>query len=468
LGFFLGGLAIGALRPTNTWDIFVYLGLAVVALVYSGWRWLNVDAGTFHGTLLQDLPAVVKRLLLVAGQVLLLVVLSLLLYLPYARWYALGYNSLRLWDGTTTPTGAYLIHWGLFLFFIVTWMAWETRQWMADTPLVALRKLQKYRGLLIGGLVLLLGWTAILLWLDIYIAWLVLPLMVWAGLLLLRPAMSDLKRLVLFMVGTGLLLTLVVEVVVLRGDIGRMNTVFKFYLQVWTLFAVSAAASFGWLLESLFAWKRGWRAAWQATAIFLVGSALLFALFAAQAKITDRMTYYSQHRQTEASPPLSLDGLKYMQYAKYYEPGPNDVEGIDMDLSQDYRMIRWLQDNVEGSPVIVEAVSRNNYRWYGRMSINTGLPGVVGWEWHQQQQRAINPGEWVTERVEDVREFYVTFDAERFTHFLNLYDVSYIILGQLERAAFPGPGLEKFEDFDGILWREVYRDGDNVIYQVLK
>jgi uncharacterized membrane protein len=93
---------------------------------------------------------------------------------------------------------------------------------------------------------------------------------------------------------------------------------------------------------------------------------------------------------------------------------------------------------------------------------------VVGWEWHQQQQRAINPGEWVTERVEDVREFYVTFDAERFTHFLNLYDVSYIILGPLERAAFPGPGLEKFEDFDGILWREVYRDGDNVIYQVLK
>ena len=468
LGFFLGGLAIGALRPTNTWDIFVYLALGMAALAYCGWRYLNVNAATFGGTILHDLPVRYKRLLLVGAQVLLLALLSLLLYLPYARWYALGYNKLRLWDGTTTPSSSYLVHWGVFLFIIVSWMVWETRQWMADTPLASLRKLEKYRGVIIGGIVLLVGWTAILVVMDAYIAWMVLPLAAWAGVLLLRPGMPDIKRLVLFMVGTGLVLTLVVELVVLQGDIGRMNTVFKFYLQVWTLFAVSAAAALGWLLQALRGWKPGWRVAWQTIAIFLVLSALLFTVFATRAKILDRMTYYSQHRWSEASPPLTLDGMVYMQYAAYYESGPNSNEGVNMDLSQDYRMIRWLQDNVKGSPVIVEAVSGNNYHWYGRISINTGLPGVVGWEWHQQQQRAINPGEWVSQRLWDVKEFYETFDAGSFTQFLSKYDVSYIIVGQLERIVYAGEGLEKFADFKGILWREVYRDGDNVIYQVLK
>ena len=468
LGFFLGGLAIGALRPTNTWDIFVYLALGVVALLYTGLRWLNVDAETFRGTILQPLPVSYKRWLLVLGEVLLLIGLSLLLYQPYAQWYALGYTKLRLWDGANTPSGSYLIHWGVFLFIIVSWMIWETRQWMADTPLVSLRKLEKYRGLIVGGVVLILGWTIILVWMEAYIAWLVLPLAAWAAMLLLRPGLSDLKRGVLFMVGTGLVLTVVVELVVLVGDIGRMNTVFKFYLQVWTLFAISAAAAFGWLLESLNGWKPGWRAVWQAAVTFLVFSALLFSGFATQAKIKDRMTHYEQHRLSEATPPLTLDGMQYMQYSKYYEPGPNDTPGTDIDLSQDYRMIRWIQDNIQGSPFIVEAVSRNNYRWYSRVSINTGLPAVVGWEWHQQQQRAVNPGEWVTERVLDVSEFYTTTDTASFTQFLRQYGVSYIILGQLERTAYPGQGLEKFADFNGVLWREVYRDGDNVIYQVLK
>jgi len=71
--------------------------------------------------------------------------------------------------------------------------------------------------------------------------------------------------------GLKLVLTLMVEVIVLRGDIGRMNTVFKFYLQVWTLFSISAAASLGWLIPALPIWRPGWRVAWQVVLVVLMG-----------------------------------------------------------------------------------------------------------------------------------------------------------------------------------------------------
>ena len=119
-----------------------------------------------------------------------------------------------------------------------------------------------------------------------------------------------------------------------------------------------------------------------------------------------------------------------------------------------------------GSPVIVEANSRNLYRWYSRFTINTGLPGVVGWEWHQQQQRALNPPEWVTKRITDIDQFYTTVDTAYTKEFLNLYQVKYIVVGQLEEVTYPGPGLDKFPAFNGNLWREVYRDGNTVIYEV--
>jgi len=286
--------------------------------------------------------------------------------------------------------------------------------------------------------------------LGIHIAWLVLPLAAWAGLLLLRPGMSDSKRIVLFLVGTGLMLTLAVEIIVVSGDIGRMNTVFKFYLHVWTLFAVSAGAALGWLFGALPRWASRWRPLWQIALGFLVASAALYPLMGSAAKIKDRM---------EESAPHTLDGMTYMQSSIYHD------EGTAMDLSQDHNAIRWLQDNISGSPVIVEA-NQVEYHWGTRYTIYTGLPGVVGWNWHQRQQRTATPHDWVFERVDAVHEFYQTEGLQTTQDFLRRYDVSYIIVGQLERAKYAGSGLDKFPAQEGVLWDEVFRDGDTVIYEV--
>jgi YYY domain-containing protein len=454
LAFFLGGLAIGALRPTNTWDFYPYLALGVVALGYT----LLVHFQPSEDSLqrlpfLKNIPAFSLRVLAAAGAVALLVALVHLLYQPFGDWYGLGYSKLDLWRGTHTPLGAYLTHWGMFLFVIFSWMFWETYEWMAVTPLHAVRKLEPLKPLILALLAIMLGIILVMLVLGAGISWLVLPLAAWAGVLLLRPGLPDSKQVVLFLVGTGLVLTLMVEVIVLRGDIGRMNTVFKFYLQVWTLFAVSAAAALGWLAAELRRWLPNWRTGWQVTLAILVAGAALYPLLGGLAKIKDRM---------EPSAPHTLDGMTYMAHSTYA-----DTWG-QMDLSQDYDAIRWMQENVTGSPVIVEANLRDLYRWGSRFSINTGLPGVTGWEWHQQQQRAVVPGNRVSARIQEIDEFYLTQDLEQARTFLQKYEVKYIILGQQERGKYPGPGLEKFPAAAGVLWREVYREADTIIYEVIE
>ncbi len=211
-GLLLGGLIIGALKPTNTWDFYTYLILGVVVLVYAVWRYADVSR------LKLSMPDWSKRFLLSAGAAGVLIVSSLLFYQPFTHWFLLDptYTKVSLWTGGRSDISSYLTHWGVFLFFIVSWMTWETRQWLAQTPVSALRKLRPYRDLIITGLVVILlvlvlqqAWVMSsgqnMPWKGVSILWLALPLAVWAAILLFRPSLPDGKRLILFMIGTGLL-----------------------------------------------------------------------------------------------------------------------------------------------------------------------------------------------------------------------------------------------------------------------
>jgi uncharacterized membrane protein len=165
---------------------------------------------------------------------------------------------------------------------------------------------------------------------------------------------------------------------------------------------------------------------------------------------------------TDATP-HTLDGMTYMNYAQYYD-------GHMMNLSEDYRAIRWMQDNVQGSPVIVEA-NCSEYRWCTRFTIYTGLPGVVGWNWHQRQQRGLAAAD-VQQRVDAIDMFYTLSDIELARTFLAKYQVKYIVVGQLEHNIYPAfdsavDGLAKFEKYDGKYWKAVYHDKNTTIYEVL-
>jgi uncharacterized membrane protein len=185
--------------------------------------------------------------------------------------------------------------------------------------------------------------------------------------------------------------------------------------------------------------------------ILLISGAALFTVSGTAGKIRDRWI-------VEA--PRTLDAMTFMKYAYY------DDFGQRLELSEDYRAIRWMQDHVQGSPVIVEG-NCSEYRWCTRFTIYTGLPGVVGWNWHQRQQRVFT-SLWVEDRVADIGNFYNSVDVGVARAFLEEYDVRYIIIGQLERAAYTPEGIAKFEQLEGQYWREVYRDGNTAIYEVIQ
>lgn len=447
MSFVLGSVVIGALRPTNTWDLPTYLVLAVLVILYSVIRYAEIPTW-----FLRSLPDWSRKCIYAIGAVALFVGLLFLFYLPFSKWFGQAYGSVDRWTGDHSPLASYLTHWGLFFFVIISWFVWETREWMAATPVSSLLKLKKYAiylQLLAILFVLVLILFSIL---GIKIAWVAVPLALWALVLIFRPDQPDVKRLVLFMIGTALALTLFVELFALHGDIGRMNTVFKFYYQAWTLLALGSAVALMWLIPAIVNhWGAKTSAFWQIGLAFLVFGALLYPITAAQDKIDDRMS---------ATAPHTLDGSAYMASSVYSD------QNVVFDLSQDYDGIKWMQQNILGSPVIVEG-NTVEYRWGNRYTINTGLPGVLGWNWHQRQQRGFLDIDSINNRSTEIPAFYNTTDVNQAVSFLKKYNVKYLVVGQLERAYYPGDGLLKFESYNGVYWKEVFREKETVIYEVL-
>ncbi len=191
-----------------------------------------------------------------------------------------------------------------------------------------------------------------------------MPLGLWVIVLMLRPGQSDGRRFYAVPDRDRIGIDPGSRDGYLPGDIGRMNTVFKLYLQAWIMFALASGVSFIWAVQSLRYWRPRLELIWQIVCFVLVTSAALFPVLATADKIDDRMA---------VDAPQTLDGMAYMAYASYYDMG------LNMDLEEDYVAIQWLQDNVEGSPVIVEGQAYE-YRWGNRYTIYTGLPGVVGLE----------------------------------------------------------------------------------------
>jgi len=161
---------------------------------------------------------------------------------------------------------------------------------------------------------------------------------------------------------------------------------------------------------------------------------------------------------------LTLDGLAYLDSDPVIFRRDEGDEGpeVTVALAQDLPLIKWIRDTVAGSPTIVEWTG-DLYDWNSRIAIHTGLPTVLGWDWHQRQQRG-DYSYLVDRRRADVQDFYRVADPAAIARFLKTYEVSFVVIGTQEHRHGNEDALAAIDTHPVLV--EVFRSGDKAIYQV--
>ena len=456
-------LCLGALAVINTWDLPTYLGLIAAAFL--------LRERLAHGKWKLAWPAVTT--VVVGG-------LSLLLYRPFfAHYQAPGVGlGLAITRGRT-DLPSFLTVWGFFLFIVIAFLLVELVRQRAGLGALRFVRLalarwevlphlaELYQALVqrqtsgyllslysLGGMLLL---AVVLAVLKFWVLAFMLPLVVGAVLLLLRDDASPEELFVSLLVFTSLLVAAGCEVVYLKDHLSgdqiwwRMNTVFKFYIQVWVMLGIATAVAVPRLWARLRRWQSAARRrAWAAGLAFLFFASLLYPLVYTPARVNDRFP--------GARPPVgTLDGMAFMTVGSYTWPENNRIE-----LKYDYQALQWLIANVKGTPVVAEA-ALPYYREGGlRVATYTGLPTLLGA--HQNEQRYASQ---VGKRDGQARDFFNTLDVARALQLIRELHVSYIYVGQLEHTVYDPAGLAKFDEMVRRGELEVVYENEKVkIYRV--
>ncbi|HEX9441676.1 MAG TPA: DUF2298 domain-containing protein, partial [Roseiflexaceae bacterium] len=466
-------LVVGALRATNTWDYPTYLGLGVLTLALAAWdRWRRG---------MRWAAAAGRWVLAALG----LTLLSTLLFLPFTRTFATDYAGFELWRGDHTLAIDFLKINGLWLFLLASaalalyQRIYRISYWRMAVIAAAILLMAGAVALHMAALTLLvpLAGASIGLAFDMLsggqrrptteegprIAQSVpdqelgtddgeepdlapraarpVPLIPGPRLLVpgSRPHASRVSLTTLLPVLWGISaiwLTLLVELIVAKGDIGRMNTVFKLGMQSWVLFAMASAVALTWLWgeskvrlttarrrlgeyaagESKVRSYMGW--AWRGMAALLFAAALVYPLTATPVRLADRY---------DPGIGMTLDGTAYMRSAN----ATWAENGKQFSLAADADALDWMREHIRGTPIVLEAQTEA-YRWGGRVSIYTGLPTLLGWPGHENQQRAVAMVSPVLDsRRTLVTQLYNTTSPSETLQTLKLYGVEYIYVGEL-------------------------------------
>lgn len=251
---------------------------------------------------------------------------------------------------------------------------------------------------------------------------------------------SDLFVLILGLCAIGLVLT--PEVIymsdIYAGDYKRSNTMFKLVYQAYILFGISI----GYILTRFILLRETRRQLkWG-----VVGLVLL--LWTCGYFGTSVRAWFGDITNEEA-----YGGMRADRYI--FEEQPTDAAAI-----------AWLNDNVTGRPVILEA-NGESYTISNRVSVLTGLPTVLGWRVHEWLWH--NSLEPVSARAQDVDTIYLSQDRELVRALLDKYQVTYLFIGTCEydKYGLAGMNTEMLQQMGEVVY-EGYPDMQGRAVMIVK
>jgi uncharacterized membrane protein len=208
----------------------------------------------------------------------------------------------------------------------------------------------------------------------------------------------------------------------------RANTMFKLVYQSFMLYALSA----GYIFIRLFSSAKN-----NFLKICVVVFFALLTIFPLYYPFKAIPSYYGDFKNYRG-----LYGLNFLQ-----KSSPSD-----------YNAVLWLQKNIKGQPVVLEAAG-DSYTLYNRVSAMTGLPTIEGWLVHEWLWRGSydEPGK----RNEEVKTIFETKDLNLTKSLLSKYQVAYVFIGDKERDKYK-LNESKFSKIGSI----AYQSGTTTLYKI--
>ncbi len=408
------GIVLGGLYAINSWDLPTYLLLYLGALALLYLKLASSPRNFFWPHFIQQAGAVI--------------LVSYLVYIPFHLTFVAPTEGFPLAiSPARTGLVEFIVIFGLFFVPLLAYVAHTAGE-------VAQRDDAVSRQARFSGALLLGGFTAMLL-VGVMIGWPLAGLLflaLWASYQAFEQREQPAHAFALWLFALGALVMWGVDVVYLRDIYGtRMNTIFKFFYQVWLLWGTLAAYAL-WTLSRKIRWS---------TAVWLVPVVVLFAgslVYPLRAPADDALN-------------RTIDGLAYLR-----NDVPDEAAAID-----------WIRTNTPTNAVVLQAPGKAYNAGTARIASVTGRPTVIGWTQHERLWRGGQPGlvEEVEQREQDVQLIYTSPDPALAQSLLARYDVDYVVVGPNEQALVseanaPAEALTKFDSW----LQPVFRQGSYTIY----